>query len=73
MKDTALRSSKPQVVSVEFDPQLLGYEEVKPRLPGMKVDAPYIQILCSFRFVSLSPERAHLTIPRPFPTITTVT
>lgn len=35
----ALKSSKPQVVRVEFDPPLLGYEEVKPRLLGMKVDA----------------------------------
>jgi hypothetical protein len=40
MKDAALlKSSKPQVVRVEFDPPLLGYEEVKPRLLGMKVDA----------------------------------
>jgi hypothetical protein len=38
MKD-ALRSIKPQVVRVEFDPPLLGYEEVKPRLLGMKADA----------------------------------
>jgi hypothetical protein len=29
----------PQVVRVEFDPPLLGYEEVKPRLLGMKADA----------------------------------
>jgi hypothetical protein len=36
---TALKSGKPQVVRVEFDPPLLGYEEVKPRLLGMKVDA----------------------------------
>ncbi len=35
----ALKSSKPQVVRVEFDPPLLGYEEVKPRLLGMKADA----------------------------------
>ncbi|KAH9961893.1 hypothetical protein BC827DRAFT_1130937 [Russula dissimulans] len=32
-------SSKPQVVRVEFDPPLLGYEEVKPRLLAMKADA----------------------------------
>ena len=32
-------TSKPKVVRVEFDPPLLGYEEVKPRLLGMKVDA----------------------------------
>ena len=38
MKD-ALKSSKPQVVRVEFDPPLLGYEEVKPRLLGMKAEA----------------------------------
>ncbi|KAF8506599.1 hypothetical protein F5888DRAFT_1791052 [Russula emetica] len=37
MKD-ALKSRKLQVVRVEFDPPLLGYEEVKPRLLGMKVD-----------------------------------
>ena len=37
MKD-ALKSSKLQVVRVEFDPPLLGYEEVKPRLLGMKAD-----------------------------------
>jgi hypothetical protein len=35
----SLKSSKPQVVRVEFDPTLLGYEEVKPRLLSMKVDA----------------------------------
>jgi hypothetical protein len=35
----ALASSRPQVVRVEFDPPLLGYDEVKPRLLGMKVDA----------------------------------
>ena len=44
MKDATLlkssnSTSKPQVVRVEFDPPLLGYEEVKPRLLGMKVDA----------------------------------
>ena len=38
MKD-ALKSSKPRVVRVEFDPPLLGYEEVKPRLLGMKAEA----------------------------------
>ena len=38
MKDS-LASSKSQVVRVEFDPPLLGYEEVKPRLLGMKADA----------------------------------
>jgi len=38
MKDH-LPSSKPQVVRVEFDPPLLGYEEVKPRLLAMKADA----------------------------------
>jgi len=32
-------NSKPQVVRVEFDPPLLGYEEVKPRLLAMKADA----------------------------------
>lgn len=31
--------NSPQVVRVEFDPPLLGYEEVKPRLLGMKADA----------------------------------
>ncbi|KAI0288592.1 hypothetical protein BC826DRAFT_1037161 [Russula brevipes] len=31
--------AKPQAVRVEFDPPLLGYEEVKPRLLGMKADA----------------------------------
>ncbi|KAI0299974.1 hypothetical protein B0F90DRAFT_1630535 [Multifurca ochricompacta] len=31
--------NKPQVVRVEFDPPLLGYEEVKPRLLSMKADA----------------------------------
>jgi len=35
----ALASSKPPVVRVVFDPPLLGYEEVKPRLLGMKADA----------------------------------
>jgi Protein of unknown function (DUF2470) len=32
-------SSKWNDVSVEFDPPLSGYEEVKPRLMQMKVDA----------------------------------
>ncbi len=43
MKEAALKSStgtgKPQVVRVAFDPPLLGYEEVKPRLLGLKADA----------------------------------
>lgn len=30
---------KPQVVRIEFDPPLFGYEEVKPRLLSMKADA----------------------------------
>jgi len=30
---------RPQIVHIEFDPPLLGYEEVKPRLLGMKADA----------------------------------
>ena len=36
IKDSA---AKPQVVRVAFDPPLTGYEEVKPRLLGMKADA----------------------------------
>ncbi|KAH9051345.1 hypothetical protein EDB83DRAFT_2676473 [Lactarius deliciosus] len=32
-------SNRPQIVRIEFDPPLLGYEEVKPRLLGMKADA----------------------------------
>jgi len=36
IKDSA---AKPQVVRVAFDPPLVGYEEVKPRLLGMKADA----------------------------------
>jgi len=32
-------SIQPEVVRVEFDPALLGYEEVKPRLLSMKADA----------------------------------
>jgi hypothetical protein len=35
-KDSPNRS---QNVRIEFDPPLLGYEEVKPRLLGMKADA----------------------------------
>ena len=31
--------NRPQNVRIEFDPPLLGYEEVKPRLLGMKADA----------------------------------
>ncbi len=31
--------NRPQIVRIEFDPPLLGYEEVKPRLLGMKADA----------------------------------
>ena len=78
MRDSALKSStgKPQVVRVEFDPPLLGYEEVKPRLLGMKVDAdsalgtvrpnPY-----SIRFASppLSNLTGLTTHPRPSLTI----
>ena len=36
IKDSA---AKPQTVRVAFDPPLTGYEEVKPRLLGMKADA----------------------------------
>jgi Protein of unknown function (DUF2470) len=32
-------TSTPQVVHVEFDPPLIDYAEVKPRLLGMKADA----------------------------------
>jgi hypothetical protein len=73
MKDaTLLKSStgagKPQVVRVEFDPPLLGYEEVKPRLLGMKVDADEalgtVRPKSSIRFASLSP--ASQSNPRPF-------
>ena len=31
--------NRPEIVRIEFDPPLLGYEEVKPRLLGMKADA----------------------------------
>ncbi|KAH9057367.1 hypothetical protein EDB87DRAFT_1675754 [Lactarius vividus] len=31
--------NRPQIVHIEFDPPLLGYEEVKPRLLSMKADA----------------------------------
>jgi hypothetical protein len=31
--------NRPHIVHIEFDPPLLGYEEVKPRLLGMKADA----------------------------------
>ena len=31
--------NRQQIVHIEFDPPLLGYEEVKPRLLGMKADA----------------------------------
>lgn len=31
--------NRPQNVHIEFDPPLLGYDEVKPRLLGMKADA----------------------------------
>ena len=31
--------NRQQIVRIEFDPPLLGYEEVKPRLLGMKADA----------------------------------
>jgi hypothetical protein len=62
MKEVALKSStsKPQVVCVEFDPLLLGYEEVKPRPLGMKVDVDSAldnvrpnPSFVSFRFASL--------------------
>jgi hypothetical protein len=39
LKKSSTGTSKPKVVRVEFDPPLLGYEEVKPRLLSMKVDA----------------------------------
>ena len=32
-------SDKTEAVRVEFDPPLIGYDEVKPRLLGMKLDA----------------------------------
>jgi hypothetical protein len=73
MKDSsALKSSsgKPQVVRVEFDPPLLGYEEVKPRLLGMKVDADSAlgTVRLNPLFHSLRFRRAlkALTIPHPF-------
>lgn len=73
MKDaTLLKSStgtsKPQVVRVEFDPPLLGYEEVKPRLLGMKVDADEalgtVRPKSSIRFASL-PQFLNQTSPTP--------
>jgi hypothetical protein len=67
-------SIKPQVVRVDFDPALLGYEEVKPRLLGMKADAdealgtvrenPYI------RFQVASPT-THSSSPFPKKTVST--
>ena len=36
---TGTRTGKPNVVRVEFDPPLLDYEEVKPRLLGIKSEA----------------------------------
>jgi hypothetical protein len=73
MKDSALKSStgKPQVVRVEFDPPLLGYEEVKPRLLGMKADAdsalgtvrpnPYSIRFASPPLSNLTPTPVHLS------------
>ena len=37
--NTKVSPNRPQSVRIEFDPPLLGYEEVKPRLLGMKADA----------------------------------
>lgn len=36
---TKVSPNRQQNVRIEFDPPLLGYEEVKPRLLGMKADA----------------------------------
>jgi hypothetical protein len=53
LKSSSTGTSKPKVVRVEFDPPLLGYEEVKPRLLGMKVDADEaLGIVRPIRFAS---------------------
>lgn len=45
-------------VRVPFDPPLLGYEEVKPRLMSMKVDAEVdlgmVSLRCPHVFISLT-------------------
>ena len=52
IKDSA---AKPKVVRVAFNPPLAGYEEVKPRLLGMKADAD--EALGTVRDPVLSPRR----------------
>jgi len=54
---TSISTIKPKVVHVAFDPPLLGYEEVKPRLLGMKVDAD--EALGTVK----SPQIAHFELP----------
>jgi len=46
---------RPQIVHIEFDPPLLGYEEVKPRLLGMKADAD--------EALGIAPQITHFEMP----------
>jgi hypothetical protein len=49
--------NRPQIVHIEFDPPLLGYEEVKPRLLGMKADAD------EALGIAKAPQITHFEIP----------
>jgi len=49
--------NRPQIVRIEFDPPLLGYEEVKPRLLGMKADADEVLGIVK------APQITHFEIP----------
>ena len=62
MKDSA---AKPKVVRVVFDPLLAGYEEVKPRLIGMKADADEaLGTVRDIRSLLLPQTRSPLDVPR---------
>lgn len=65
-KDSA---AKPQVVRVAFDPPLVGYEEVKPRLLGMKADADEAlgTVRDPFSPLRSSPPRTHSVFSLPLP------
>ena len=56
-------TGKPQVVRVEFDPPLLGYDEVKPRLLSMKADAD--EALGTVRHNPLLLPAPHHSLPFP--------
>jgi Protein of unknown function (DUF2470) len=54
-------TGKPQVVRIEFDPPLHSYDEVKPRLLGMKADADEALGTVRHPFTPFPPTSRHHT------------